>query len=103
MYYVGIDVSKGFSVVAIKDENNKVVKRNYIIKHNQEGFNKFVSILNNIDTNKSNFTLGMEATGAYFENIYEFLKSNGYNNTYLINPWRPSQRRQPRSEARTNR
>jgi len=87
MYYVGIDISKGFSVVAIKDENNKVVKKNYIIKHNQEGFNKFISILDNTDTNKLNFTLGMEATGAYFENIYEFLKSNGYNNTYLINPW----------------
>jgi len=72
MYYVGIDVSKGFSVVAIKDENNKVVKRNYIIKHNQEGFNKFVSILNNIDTNKSNFTLGISNRNLFWKYLWIF-------------------------------
>jgi len=86
MHYVGIDVAKRFSVVAIKDSNNKIVKKGYIVKHNEKGFNDFLSLLEKIDNDKNNFLLGLEATGHYFENLFEFLKNQGYN-IKLLNPW----------------
>jgi transposase len=86
MYYVGIDVAKRFSVVAIKNSNDKIVKKGYVVKHNEKGFNDFLSLLKKLDNDKNNFLLGLEATGHYFENLFEFLKNQGYN-IKLLNPW----------------
>ena len=94
MYYVGIDIAKSFHVVSvIDDEETKVINKPFKINNDAKGFEKLLTILDSVTLDKSEFTLGLEATGIYGENLLEFLKSKGYS-VKLLNPFQTSRYRE---------
>jgi transposase len=94
MYYVGIDVAKSFHVVSVIDENEvKVISKPFKVDNSNEGFKKFLRALNSISIKKSEFLVGLEATGIYGENLWEYLNSNGYS-VKLLNPFQTSRYRE---------
>jgi transposase len=71
MNYVGIDIAKAFHVVSIIDDNEtKVINKPFRVNNSNKGFAKLLTILDSISLNKKEFTLGLEATGIYGENLF---------------------------------
>lgn len=94
MYYVGIDVAKSFHVITIIDsDERKVTAKPIRINNSAEGFNKFIEKLHAISTNRGDFLLGLEATGIYGENLWEFLNASGYD-VKLLNPFQTTRYRE---------
>jgi transposase len=86
MFYIGVDIAKSFNVAYIVDEKDKVIKSSFKFKNDEKGFEEFLDLLSSIDTDTSNFIIGMEATGLLFENLYLCLKGKEYN-VILLNPY----------------
>ncbi len=94
MNYVGIDIAKSFHVVTIIDENGvKVFKKAFRVENDIVGYTALVEKLETISPDKTNFIIGIEATGIYGENLLEFLLSKGYN-VKLLNPFQTSRYRE---------
>jgi transposase len=94
MYYVGIDIAKSFHVVSvIDDEETKVINKPFKINNDAKGFEKLLTILDSISLDKGEFTIGLEATGIYGENLQEFLKSSEYL-VKLLNPFQTTRYRE---------
>jgi len=94
MYFVGIDIAKSFHVVSIiNDEETKVINKPFKINNDAKGFEKLITVLDSISLEKKEFTIGLEATGIYGENLLEFLKSKGYS-VKLLNPFQTSRYRE---------
>lgn len=84
MFYLGIDVGKFSHSMCLlsKDEQISIWQTN----NNKEGFKDLSIKLKKIDC--SNLLIGMEATGHYFLNLYQFFLENGLNpeQLALLNP-----------------
>lgn len=94
MYYVGIDIAKNFHVVTIIDENEvKVTQKPIRVTNCIDGFSKFITKLETISSNTNDFIIGLEATGIYGENLWEFLNGKGYN-VKLLNPFQTTRYRE---------
>ena len=94
MYFVGIDIAKSFHITSVIDENEKkVINKPFKIKNDAKGFDKLLTILDSISLDKKEFTIGLEATGIYGENLLEFLISKGYS-VKLLNPFQTSRYRE---------
>lgn len=94
MYYVGIDVAKSFHVVSCVDENEvRVISKPFKVDNSNEGFKKLLSVLSSISVEKREFLVGLEATGIYGENLWEYLNSNGYS-VKLLNPFQTTRYRE---------
>jgi len=93
MFYIGVDIAKSFNVAYIVDEKDKVIKSSFKFKNDEKGFEKFLDLLSSIDTDTSNFIIGMEATGLLFENLYLCLKGKEYN-VILLNPYQTNKFRE---------
>ena len=98
MYYVGIDIAKSFHVVTIIDENEvKVTQKPIRVTNCIDGFSKFITKLETISSNTNDFIIGLEATGIYGENLWEFLNSHGFN-VKLLNPFQTTRYREQHPE-----
>ena len=94
MYFVGIDIAKSFHITSVIDENEKkVINKPFKIKNDAKGFDKLLTILDSISLDKKEFTIGLEATGIYGENLLEFLISKDYS-VKLLNPFQTSRYRE---------
>jgi len=93
MYYVGIDIAKRFHIASVLDENNNIIKKNYRIESELSDFTLFGSMLSEVDQDKRNFLIGMEATGLLFENLYLSLKTQGFD-VVLLNPYQTNRFRE---------
>ena len=93
MKYVGIDIAKKFHIACVLDEDNSFIVKNYRIESELTDFDLFYQLLERIDKDKSQFLIGMEATGLLFENLYLFLKNLGYN-VVLLNPYQTTKFRE---------
>lgn len=93
MKYVGIDIAKKFHIACVLDEDNSFITRNYRIESELTDFDLFYQLLESIDQDKSQFLIGMEATGLLFENLYLFLKRLGYS-VVLLNPYQTTKFRE---------
>lgn len=94
MYYVGIDIAKSFHVVTIIDENEvKVTQKPIRVTNCIDGFSKFITKLETISSNTNDFIIGLEATGIYGENLWEFLNSHGFN-VKLLNQFQTTRYRE---------
>ncbi len=94
MYYVGIDIAKSFHVVSIINETGTMVfKKPFRVENSLDGYSKFIDKLTKISSKTSEFIIGLEATGIYGENLWEFLNSKGYN-VKLLNPFQTSRYRE---------
>ena len=93
MYYVGIDIAKQFHIACVLDESNKYLVKNFRIESEISEYSHLNSLLINIDTDRSKFLIGMEATGTLFENLYIFLQKQGYS-VVLLNPYQTNRFRE---------
>lgn len=93
MFYIGVDIAKSFNVAYIVDEKDKVIKSSFKFKNDEKGFEEFLYLLSSIDTDTSNFIIGMEATGLLFENLYLCLKGKEHN-VILLNPYQTNKFRE---------
>ena len=91
-YYVGIDIAKGFYVACVVNSDDKVIKKSLKFNNDESGFDKLLLLLNSIDK-VSTFTIGMEATGIFFENLYIYLKEKEFN-VILLNPYQTNRFRE---------
>ncbi len=73
MYFVGIDIAKSFHVAAVLGIDNDKVLHTLKFNNDEEGFEKLFLLLSSLDE-ISNFTVAMEATGLFFENLYLYQK-----------------------------
>jgi len=93
MKYVGIDIAKKFHIACVLDESSSYLKKNYRIESELTDFDLFYQVLELIDKDKSQFLIGMEATGLLFENLYLYLQKLGYN-VVLLNPYQTTKFRE---------
>jgi len=91
-YYVGIDIAKKFHVAYVVNQDDKAIKSSFKFNNDEDGFNKLLLLLNSIDE-VSTFTIGMEATGIFFENLYIYLKEKDFN-VILLNPYQTNRFRE---------
>ena len=91
-YFVGIDIAKSFHIACVVDSNDKIIKKSLKFHNSKEGFNKLLLLLDSIG-NKSCFTIGMEATNLFFENLYLYLKEKGFK-VLLLNPYQTNKFRE---------
>lgn len=70
LYYLGIDVGKfSHSICLLEEEGKRTI---FQIDNNRDGFEKLKIKLSELNCNKS-ILIGMEATGHYFLNLYDWL------------------------------
>ena len=93
MYYVGIDVAKQFHIACVLNDSNKYLVKNFRIESEISEYSQLNSLLINIDQDNSKFIIGLEATGTLFENLYLFLKKQGYY-VVLLNPYQTTKFRE---------
>ena len=78
MYYVGVDIAKDKHYVCVLDEAKELVIKPFSISSDIKGLLELLKKLNSISLDKTSFLIGLESTGAYSENLYEFLKEYEY-------------------------
>lgn len=91
-YYLGIDVSKGYADFVIMDNNKKIVEINFQLDDTFEGHNRLYEILSGFVSKhpESRIFAGLESTGGYENNWYQFLiKCQGLLNLSVarVNPY----------------
>lgn len=84
MNYLGIDVGKFSHSACLIDETMR--EKIFQISCDKQGFEKFGKLIKSLK--KEELLVGMEATGHYFLNIYEFLLGLGLSteNIAVLNP-----------------
>ena len=92
MYFIGIDIAKNFHVAAVLGIDSDKVLHTLKFNNDEEGFEKLFLLLSSLDE-ISNFTVAMESTGLFFENLYLYLKAKGFK-VILLNPYQTNRFRE---------
>ena len=85
MYFVGIDIAKKTHQAAIICSDSKLIGKPFKVSNTIDGFNLFLEKLTAVNTDLSQFEIGMEATGHYWLNLYTWLSDKGFR-LHVINP-----------------
>ena len=93
MFYLGIDVSLKSHRCAILDNNGENIGKSFSIDSSDEGFQKLVGTLKEKNIPINQLTVGMEATGHLWENLFSFLENNKIK-TILLNPFQTNRYRE---------
>ena len=89
--YVGIDLAKDSSRVAVVDKDGSKLTSPFSIKNTRDGMEKLLSKLNSYKNDE--ILCGMEASSNYWENVYSYLKEKKVS-CLLINPYQVKRYRQ---------
>ena len=89
--YVGIDLAKGASKVAVIDGEGDSVFSPFSITSSKDGIKKLLSRLHSYKTNQ--IICGMEVSSNYWENMYSYLKERDIP-CILLNPYQVKKYRQ---------
>lgn len=81
MRWAGIDIGKLHHVVAVVDDDGKVIRKAVSFPENGIGFGRLAEWLGLQD----GLTIGLEATGHYWRNLYFWLVDQGYT-VVVFNP-----------------
>ena len=92
MYYVGIDVAKEKHYVCILDEDIQIVSKPFWIYSDVLGLKELIKRLLDLSLNCDDFIIGVESTGAFSENIYEFLSDLDFK-VILLNSYQTAKYR----------
>ena len=85
MYFVGIDIAKKTHQAAIIYSDGKLMGKPFKFSNTIDGFNVFLEKLTAVNTDLSQFEIGMEATGHYWLNLYTWLSTKDFR-LHVINP-----------------
>lgn len=86
MHYLGIDVSKSSHQCIVLDALGEAMGKSFTVQSSKDDFAKLVKKLSELNIPKSDITAGLEATGNLWENIYTYLKDQGFK-VILLNPY----------------
>ena len=75
MFAVGVDVSNGWSTVAVLQSKKTVTLKPFEVSHTPEALGRLVDKLNSLN---GEIKVIMEHTGRYYESIAMFLDSSGF-------------------------
>lgn len=85
MYYIGFDIAKENHYASVANSQGEVVIPAFLVKNSLNGFNYFLTILEEYNIEITNCLVGMESTGHYGENLINFLHNKGFK-IGIINP-----------------
>jgi len=85
MFYLGIDVAKKSSRYLVLDEQGKRVV-SFSLENLKERFQNLLSRLQEAKIDAKDILAGLEATGWFWENLYQFLQEKGFK-VILLNPY----------------
>ena len=92
-YYLGIDVSKGYSVVSILDSKTMKFQEPLIINDTYKGREQLQKLIDRL-TNTGSLSIGLETTGGYERPLSFFLFEHqgkyGYE-VFVVNPYKFAQ------------
>jgi len=83
MYYVGIDVAKEKHYVCILDDTNEFAVKPFWIYSDVLGLRELLKRIADISLNNDDFIIGIESTGAFSENLYEYITDADYKVIFL--------------------
>jgi len=86
MFYVGIDVAKEKHYVCILDDRGDYAVKPFWIYTDILGLRRLIEKLANLSLDNDDFIIGVESTGAYSENIYEYITDSDYE-VVLLNSY----------------
>ena len=86
MYYVGIDVAKEKHYVCILDDTKEIAIKPFWIYSDILGLRDLVTKLGELSLNNDDFIIGVESTGAFSENLYEYITDADYK-VILLNSY----------------
>jgi len=89
--YVGIDLAKGDSKVAVVDDSGEAIFKPFSITNSKEGIKKLLSKLSSYE--KEQIVCGMEVSSNYWENMCSYLKEKDIT-PILLNPYQVKKYRQ---------
>ena len=79
MHYLGIDVSKASHQCVILDAEGEALGKSFTIQSSKDDFANLVKKLSDLNISQTDITAGLEATGNLWENLYVYLKEQGFN------------------------
>lgn len=82
MYYLGIDIGKRFNEACLIDHSGKIIVAPFQFSNSRSGFNLLRERISTLPTEE--VSIGMEATGHYWLNLYSELKRDYH--LKVINP-----------------
>ena len=92
MYYVGIDVAKEKHYVCILNEDLEDAVKPFWIYTDILGLRRLIQKLGNLSLDNDDFIIGLESTGAYSENLYEYITDSDYE-VVLLNSYQTAKYR----------
>jgi transposase len=92
MYYVGIDVAKEKHYVCILDDTREIAVKPFWIYSDILGLRDLVKRLTELSLNNDDFIIGVESTGAFSENLYEYVTDADYK-IILLNSYQTAKYR----------
>jgi len=92
MYYVGIDAAKEKHYVCILDDTNEFTVKPFWIYSDILGLRELTKRLAYLSLNNDDFIIGIESTGAFSENLYEYISDADYK-VILLNSYQTAKYR----------
>jgi transposase len=92
MYYVGIDIAKEKHYVCILDSTNEFAVKPFWIYSDVLGLRELLKRLSSLSLNNDDFIIGVESTGAFSENLYEYITDADYK-VILLNSYQTAKYR----------
>ncbi len=92
MYYVGIDVAKEKHFICILDESKQLACKPFWIYSDVTGLKELIQIFKSISITCDDFIVGVESTGAFSENLYEYITDAQYK-VVLLNSYQTAKYR----------
>lgn len=102
MFYLGIDVANKSHKCLLVSESGEKLSPSFSLDNSSDGFKELIARLDKLSIAKENLLVGLEATGNFWENIFESLKSSSFN-VVLLNPFYTNRFREAlRKKAKTD-
>lgn len=92
MFYVGIDVAKEKHYVCILDDTGEDAVKPFWIYTDILGLRKLITQFGDLSLDNDDFIIGIESTGAYSENLYEYITDSDYE-VVLLNSYQTAKYR----------
>ena len=86
MFYVGIDVAKEKHYVCILDDTLEFAVKPFWIYTDILGLQRLIKRLADLSLDNDDFIIGVESTGAFSENLYEYMTESDYK-VVLLNSY----------------
>jgi transposase len=92
MYYVGIDVAKEKHYICILDDTREIACKPFWIYSDILGLRDLIKRLADLSLNNDDFIIGVESTGAFSENLYQYITDADYK-VILLNSYQTAKYR----------